>query len=137
MEASAKPAETVDEYIAGFPVEVGERLEVVRALVREVAPAATETISYGMPTYKEGGATLVHFAAFKNHIGLYGASRAAEVFAVEIGKNKTTKGSIQFPSDRPLPVELIRKIVEFRVREAREQLAARKAAKARKARTTR
>ncbi|MGE0598252.1 MAG: iron chaperone [Dehalococcoidia bacterium] len=123
---------TVDEYISAFPTEVRERLEVVRALVREVAPAATETISYGMPTFKEHGATLVHFAAFQNHIGLYGASRAAEVFADEIGKNKTTKGSIQFPSNEPLPLELIRKIVEFRVREARERLAERKVAKARK-----
>ncbi len=127
---NAKPTvSTVDDYIAGFPAEVQKRLQTVRALVREIAPNATEVISYGMPTFKEGG-TLVHFAAFKKHIGLYGASGAAEAFKDEIGTNKTTKGSIQFPSDRPLPVELIRKIVEFRVREAREQLAERKAAKA-------
>ena len=129
MENSKPIVSTIDDYIAGYPAEVQERLRTIRALVRGIAPNAIESISYGMPTFKEGG-TLVHFAAFKNHIGLYGASGAAEAFKDEIGNNKTTKGSIQFPSDRPLPLDLIRRIVEFRVTEARERVASRGAAKA-------
>jgi uncharacterized protein YdhG (YjbR/CyaY superfamily) len=124
MDASTVRFESVQEYIEAFPPEIRERLQTVRAIVQEVAPEATETISYGMPTYKEG-VTLVHFAAFKNHIGLYGASGAAEAFKDELGEKKTTKGSIQFLSSRPLPVELIRKIVQFRVLEARELKASR------------
>ncbi|MEO8539889.1 MAG: DUF1801 domain-containing protein [bacterium] len=119
-------ADTIDAYIAQFPEEVQQRLHVLRELVHEFAPEATEAISYGMPTFRQGG-NLVHFAAFKNHIGLYGASGAAEQFKDEIGSNKTTKGSIQFPSDQPLPLDLIRRIVEFRVNEARERIDARKA----------
>lgn len=126
----ATPIETIDDYIATFSGGVQERLQVLQDLVREIAPNATETISYGMPTFKEGGVTLVHFAAFKNHIGLYGASGAAGAFTDEIGDKKTTKGSIQFPSDRPLPLDLIRRIVEFRVLEARERVASLRAAKA-------
>lgn len=121
-------AVSVDAYIGQFPPEVQERLHLLRSLVRELAPNATETISYGMPTFKEG-ATLVHFGAFKDHIGLYGASGAAEAFSAELAAYKTTKGSIQFPTDRPLPVDLIRRILQFRVNEARQLVEARRAAK--------
>lgn len=122
-------AANVDGYIAQFAPEVQERLRLLRGLVRELAPTATETIAYGMPTFKEGG-TLVHFGAFKDHIGLYGASGAAEAFSAELAGNKTTKGSIQFPADLPLPLDLIRRILQFRVNEARQLSEARRAVKA-------
>jgi uncharacterized protein YdhG (YjbR/CyaY superfamily) len=126
-----KNAGSIDQYIAGFPADVRERLQAIRAMVHEVAPEATEGISYGMPAFKQGGG-LVYFAAFKHHIGLYGASAAADAFKDRIGNNKTTKGSIQFPSDRPLPMDLIREILEFRVQESFQRREARKSARVRK-----
>lgn len=110
-------AGSVDEYIAGFPPDVRRVLEEVRALVRSAAPEATETISYAMPTFDLHGRHLVHFAGFKHHIGLYPVPSAIEAFADELAPYKSGKGSAQFPLSQPMPLDLIRRIVEFRVEE--------------------
>ena len=107
---------TIDEYIAGFPDDIKKVLQQIRVTVHEAAPAAKEKISYQMPTfYLEGN--LVHFAAFKDHIGFFPAPSGIAHFEKELTKYKTSKGTIQFPLDGPVPVELIRKIVLFRVKE--------------------
>jgi uncharacterized protein YdhG (YjbR/CyaY superfamily) len=104
----------IDEYISGFPKEIQKILEQIRATVKEAAPEAVETIKYAMPTFTLQG-DLVHFAAFKNHIGLYAAPTGNEAFAEEFSGYKTGKGSVQFPLDKPMPLSLITKIVKFRV----------------------
>ncbi len=106
----------IDEYIAGFPPDVQEVLEHVRATIRDAAPGAEETISYQMPTFRLEG-NLVHFAAFKKHIGFYPAPTGVDEFKDELSRYKGGKGSVQFPLDKPMPLELIRRIVEFRVEE--------------------
>lgn len=106
----------IDEYIAGFPNDVQAILEKIRATIREAAPEAEETISYQMPTFKQNG-ILVHFAAFKNHIGLYPTPSGIEEFKDVLSDYKSAKGSVQFPLDQPIPYDLIGKIVRFRVRE--------------------
>lgn len=110
-------AVSIDEYISEFPVDVQRKLEELRTLIRSVAPDATETISYAIPTFDLGGKHLVHFAAFKKHIGLYPTPSGMDRFAQELEPYKKGKGSAQFPLDEPLPVELIREIVRFRVGE--------------------
>ncbi|ADB42057.1 iron chaperone [Spirosoma linguale] len=105
---------TIDAYIAGFPESVQERLQQVRAMLRQVAPEAEETISYGIPTLKLNG-NLVHYAAFKNHIGFYPAPQGLEAFKEELSGYKGAKGSVQFPFDQPLPLDLIAKITKFRI----------------------
>jgi uncharacterized protein YdhG (YjbR/CyaY superfamily) len=112
---STKPA-TVDEYIAGFPPDVQAILQKIRATIRKAAPQAAETITYRMPTFTLRG-NLVHFAAFKNHIGFYPTPSGVETFKVELTAYQTSKGAIQFPLDRPIPYGLISKIVKFRVKE--------------------
>ena len=107
---------TVDEYIAGFPLEVQTILLKLRKVVRDAAPEATEKISYQMPTYFLNG-NLVHFAAFKNHIGFYPTPSAVAGFSAELAGFKNAKGSIQFPIDQPLPYSLIERMVRFRVEE--------------------
>jgi len=107
---------SVDEYIAGFEGDVRTRLERIRATVRETAPRATEVISYGMPAYKMKK-ILVYFAAHKNHIGLYPTPAVTSVFKEELKPYEAGKGSIKFPNDKPMPYDLIRRIVEFKVRE--------------------
>ena len=104
----------IDEYIAGFPKDVQEILEQVRMTIKAAAPDAEETISYAIPTFKLKG-NLVHFAAYKNHIGFYPAPAGAEAFKKELSVYKTGKGSVQFPLDKPMPLNLIAKIVKFRV----------------------
>lgn len=106
----------IDEYISGFPADVRERLEKLRSVIREAAPQAKETISYQMPTFQLNG-NLVHFAAFKNHIGFYPAPSGIERFKDQIAPYVNAKGSVQFPLDRELPFNLISEIVKFRVRE--------------------
>jgi uncharacterized protein YdhG (YjbR/CyaY superfamily) len=106
----------VDQYIKQFPPEIQERLVKIRKLIRKAAPKAEETIAYQMPTYRLNG-NLVHFAAFKNHIGLYPTPSGIDAFKNELTEYKGAKGSIQFPHNKPLPYDLIRKIVEYRVAE--------------------
>jgi len=115
---AARPtAGSIDEYIAGFPPETQKVLGEVRGLVREIAPEATETISYAIPTFDLGGKHLVHFAGYERHVGLYPAPSGMVEFEAELVPYKQGKGSVQFPLDKPLPVDLIRRIVEFRVAE--------------------
>jgi len=106
----------IDEYIQKFPEEVAEKLTALRSLIKEVAPEAEEKINYGIPTFVLNG-NLVHFAAFKNHIGFYPTPSGVEAFKTQLSVYKVAKGSIQFPLEKPLPVHLIRQIVEFRVKE--------------------
>jgi uncharacterized protein YdhG (YjbR/CyaY superfamily) len=118
----------IDDYIGTFPDEVQELLQQVRKMIRNVAPEAQETISYGMPTFTYKG-VLAHFAAFKNHIGLYALPSGNEAFKEELSVYKTGKGSIQFPFGQPIPLDLIEKIVKFRVEENLGKAKAKKAKK--------
>lgn len=118
-------ATTIDAYIAAFPEDIQERLQAIRATIRAAAPEATEAISYGMPTFRLYG-NLVHFAAFKNHIGFYPAPSGIENFKEQLVSYKTSKGALQFPLDRPIPHELVAEIVRFRVDENTRNAAAKK-----------
>jgi len=105
----------MDEYISGFPRKTQQALEELRALIKASAPAATETISYAIPTFDLNGKHLVHFAGYERHVGLYPAPSGLEAFKEDLKPYKQGKGSVQFPLDQPLPTDLIRRIVEFRV----------------------
>ncbi len=109
----------IDNYIAGLPEEIQQRLNQIRDVIRRAAPDATEKISYMMPTFYLNG-NLVHFAAFKNHIGLYPAPSGVAAFQKELSVYKNAKGSVQFPHNQPLPLDLISEIVKFRVLENSE-----------------
>jgi uncharacterized protein YdhG (YjbR/CyaY superfamily) len=106
----------IDEHIALFPSDVQEKLQLLRKTILESAPNATEKIAYGIPTFflKKN---LVHFAGYKNHIGFYPGASGIANFQEEISKYKNSKGAVQFPIDKPLPIALIKKIVKFRVME--------------------
>ena len=116
MKTDQTAPKTIDEYIAGFPQEVQEILEKIRQTIRAAAPDAKETISYQMPTYTLNG-NLVHFAAFKNHIGLYPAPTGIVKFKKELAAYQSAKGSVRFPLDKPIPFALIGKITRFRAKE--------------------
>lgn len=109
-------AKNIDEYIGWFPEDIQKILEKVRVLVQASAPEAKEDIKYAMPTFVLHG-NLVHFAAFKNHIGFYPAPTGTEAFKADLAPYKTGKGSIQFQLDEPIPYDLIKKITLFRVDE--------------------
>ena len=115
--AETSGADAIDDYIAQFPPSTQVALNEMRALIRASAPEATERISYAMPTFDLNGRHLVHFAGFKNHVGFYPIPSAIEAFREELAPYKSGKGSAQFPLGRPLPADLIRRIVEFRVEE--------------------
>jgi uncharacterized protein YdhG (YjbR/CyaY superfamily) len=110
-----KPS-NIDEYMAGLPENIQKILEELRSTIRKAAPAAEETINYGIPTFTLNG-NLVHFAAFKNHIGFYPAPSGIEAFKKELSDYDGAKGSVQFPIKDKLPLALITKIVKFRVKE--------------------
>lgn len=110
---------TMDEYIKTFPKDVQDILEKMRRAIRKAAPEAVEAISYRMPTFKLNGKNLVHFAAFKNHVGFYPIPSGIEAFKKELSPYKQGKGSVQFPIDKPIPYDLVKKIVIFRVKENR------------------
>ena len=116
--------QTIDAYIAGFPEDVQAILQQVRRTIHEAAPEATEAISYQMPTFKLHG-NLVHFGAFENHIGFYPVPSGMAAFEEELAAYKQGKGSVQFPLNKPMPLDLIRRIVEFRVQESKAAKAAR------------
>ena len=120
-----KKPETVEEYIAGFPKPVREKLEKMRNIIKKNAPKAEEVISYGMPGYKLHG-VLVYFAGYEKHIGFYPMPSALLSFKDEIAGYKNAKGSVQFPLDKPLPVTLVTQMVKFRVAENTEAAALRK-----------
>lgn len=113
---TTKPSD-VEEYIAGFPKDTQKILEQIRATIKKAAPDAEETISYAIPTFKLEGRYLVYFAGYKNHIGLYPVPRENEAFKEELSAYKGGKGTVQFPLDKPIPLDLITKIVKFRVNE--------------------
>ncbi len=111
-----KPKST-DEYISSFPKETQILLQEVRKTIKNVAPEADESISYGMPAYKLNGKVLVYFAGYKNHIGFYATPTGHAEFTEELAKYKQGKGSVQFPINEPMPLDLITKIVKFRISE--------------------
>ncbi len=110
---------TIDDYIAQFPDDIQEKLNAIRRTIRQAVPDASEKLSYGMPTFylKKN---LVHFAAFKNHIGFYPAPHGIEAFRDELSKYKGSKGAVQFPLNEPLPLELIARIAAYRAEENRK-----------------
>ena len=116
MEITKTSPTTIDEYISGFPSDVQVVLQTLRQTIHQAAPDAVEKISYGMPTFTLKG-NLVHFGAFKTHIGFYPTPSGIEKFKDELAVYKGAKGSVQFPLDEPLPLDLVRRIVEFRVEE--------------------
>jgi Uncharacterized conserved protein len=107
---------TIDEYIATFPNDIQQRMNELRTTIKEQAPDAIEKISWAMPTFWQNG-NLVHFAGFKNHIGFYPGAGAIQRFAPQMQDYKTSKGAVQFPHSKPMPLELVREIVRFRVAE--------------------
>lgn len=113
-------AKDIDEYIAAFPKEVQKRLQQMRKTIQKAAPEAAETINYAMPTFTLNG-NLVHFAGYANHIGFYPTPSGIEAFKKELSVYKGAKGSVQFPLDESLPLELVTKIVQFRVIENMEK----------------
>ena len=116
LKKNEEQIETIDEYIATFPKNVQDILKQVRQAIRESAPNAKEIISYQMPTFKLNG-NLVHFAAWKNHIGFYPAPSGINEFKEELSQYEVSKGSVKFSIDRSIPFDLIKRIVEFRVKE--------------------
>ncbi len=111
-----KQIKTIDEYISMFPENVQNNLEKLRQTIKESAPGAEEAISYRIPTFKLNG-SLVHFAAFKNHIAFFPTSSGREAFKKELSQYKGGKGTIQFPFDEPIPFDLVKRIVKYRVKE--------------------
>ena len=117
MKSQKSNFKTINEYIKIFPKDIQKILEMVRQTIKKAAPEAEEAISYQMPTFKLNG-NLVHFAAFKNHIGFYPTPSGTKEFKKEISVFRSGKGSIQFPIDKPMPLSLIKKIVKYRVKES-------------------
>ena len=115
-----KNKNVIDDYISGFPDDVQAKLNEIRGIIRKAVPEAEETINYAIPTFVLKG-NLVHFAGFKNHVGFYPAPRGIEAFKDELSPYKGGRGTVQFPLDKPLPAELITKIVKFRVQENLEK----------------
>ena len=116
MENNKASFGSIDEYIATFPEETQKILQEIRAAIKAAAPEAVEKISYQMPTFFLNG-NLIHFAAFKNHIGVYPTPSGTEAFKTELSVYESGKGSIRFPIDQPMPLKLISEIVRFRVAE--------------------
>ncbi|MBX7226204.1 MAG: DUF1801 domain-containing protein [Chitinophagales bacterium] len=110
------PYDSMDAYIANFPQEVHDQLQAIRMVVKEIVPDAMETINYGIPTFKLKG-NLVHFAAYKNHIGFYPGASGIKAFVPRFIDYHYSKGAVQFPLNQPLPLDLIKEIVLFRVNE--------------------
>jgi len=130
MSTSQADPRTIDDYIAGCPAGVRDRLERLRSTIRKAAPDAQETIKYRIPTFTLNR-NLVHFAAFEHHIGFYPTPSGIERFKKELASYESAKGSVQFPLDAPLPLALITRIVKFRVLEERGRAGAKKATRKR------
>ena len=109
--------QSVNDYIATFPAETQVILGKIRNIIHSLAPQAEESISYGMPGYKVNGKPLVYFAGYKKHIGIYATPSAHLAFSKELAEYKQGKGSVQFPLDKPMPYELIKQMVEFKLKE--------------------
>jgi uncharacterized protein YdhG (YjbR/CyaY superfamily) len=117
MERRTGGFRSIDDYIAAFPEDIQALLARVRATIKAAAPEAEERISYQMPTFALNGRNLVHFAALKHHIGFYPTPSGIDAFKDELSPYRSTKGAVQFPIDQPLPLDLIRRVVLFRVAE--------------------
>jgi len=117
----AKKFETMDEYIEAFPKNVRTILEKLRDTVRKAAPEAVELVSYDMPTFKIDGERLAYFGAWKNHIGFYSIPEGNAAFRKELAPFEGPKGSLRFPMDKPIPYDLVKKIVVFRKKEIQEK----------------
>lgn len=111
-----KSSNTIDTYIARYPKEVQALLKQMRATIKKAAPKAEETIKYGIPTFVQNG-NLVHFGGFKHHIGFYPTPKALVAFSEELSKYTASKGAVQFPLDKPLPLALVTRIVKFRLKQ--------------------
>ena len=120
MKKSQSQPSGIDDYISGSPEAVRGVLERVRATIRKAAPEATETIKYGIPTFVLGE-NLIHFAAFKEHIGFYPTPSAIAAFRDQLSAYTSAKGSVQFPLASPMPLKLIEQMVRFRVKEVRSK----------------
>lgn len=127
MKAASAPPSNIDDYIASFPRDVQAVLNEIRNTIQKAAPDAEEAIKYRIPTFVLNG-NLVHFAAFKKHIGFYPAPSGVEAFKQQLSRYEGAKGSVQFPIDKPMPLKLIERIVKFRAKEARTKSAAKKKA---------
>jgi uncharacterized protein YdhG (YjbR/CyaY superfamily) len=125
MKTKSGLPKTIDEYIAGYPRDVQDILQEIRSIVRSAVPEAQEAIKYQIPTFVLNE-NLVHFAAFQKHIGFYPTPSGIQEFKDELAAYDSAKGSVQFPLDRPIPYTLIKKIAQFRAKEARERIAAKK-----------
>lgn len=125
MKTAQGSPRSVDEYIAGFPHDVRETLEQIRTAIKKAAPDAKEAIKYRIPTFILNE-NLLHFAAFKNHVGFYPTPSAIEKFKDELSSYESARGSVRFPLDKPIPLSVIRKIVTFRVKEVRAKSAAKR-----------
>jgi uncharacterized protein YdhG (YjbR/CyaY superfamily) len=132
--SSVKKPVTVDEYIASFPKEVQKLLQQVRSTIQKAAPLAEEVISYGMPGYKLNG-MLVYFAGYQHHIGFYATPTGHKAFVKELAAYKQGKGSVQFPIDKPMPLALIKRIVQFRITDNEQKLLEKKKGKVSPAKT--
>ena len=117
MKSKRVTSKDVDEYIAGFPDDVQKILKKIRTTIRKAAPKAEEKISYGIPTFTLNGRPFIYFAGFKNHVSVYPAPRGSAEFKKELAGYKGGKGTVQFPLDKPIPYELITRIVKFRIKE--------------------
>jgi uncharacterized protein YdhG (YjbR/CyaY superfamily) len=125
MKKNKKEFKNIDEYIYLQPEPVRENLELIRMTIKKAAPKAEEVISYSMPAFKFHG-ILVYFAAFKNHIGFFPTSSGIQAFKEDVAGYKTSKGTVQFPLDKPLPLALVTKMVKFRVKENLDKAEAKK-----------
>lgn len=117
-----KMAKNIDAYIQDFPKNIQKILNQIRQTIQKLVPKAEITISYGIPTFKLFGKNLVHFAAWKNHIGFYATPSGNKAFKKELTKFQGSKGSVHFPLDRPMPLGLVKKIVQFRVKEVLKKI---------------
>jgi len=122
MENKRKGFNSIDEYIMTFPKDVREILQGLRKAIKKAAPDAEETISYGIPTFVLQG-NLVHFAAYKKHIGFYPTPSGIREFKKELSRYRTARGTVQFPIDKPLPLDLVKRIVKFRAAENKKRQA--------------
>ena len=125
MKKEMVAVKNIDDYLSAFPQDTVVKLQQLREAIQKAAPAATEAISYAIPTFKQEG-NLVHFAGYKNHIGFYPGSAGIEAFEKELSAYNLSKGTVQFPLDKPLPLSLVNKIVKYRVKQNLERTKAKK-----------
>lgn len=122
MISQHKTAQNIDEYIAGFPIEVQQVLQQLRKAIRKAAPEAQEKISYAIPAFTMNNRPIAYFAGYKKHIGFYPAPRQVPLFKEELSHYKGGKGTIQFPLDQPLPLDLVTRIIKFRINENQQKI---------------